>query len=79
MSSVINPVTIDEVNANLLQRLNELIHDADTESILAITEAVAKLNSSWKGNDKLANQQEGYGVSYEQVKAMREVLDGEVS
>lgn len=79
MPNTINPVTIEDVNANLLERLNELIRLADEESILAITEAVAKLNSSWKGNDKLSNNQSDNGMSYEQVKAMREVLDGEVS
>lgn len=46
--------TIEEVNTNLLNKLNELIDSAnsrDPEMIRAITESVAKLNASLKGNN----------------------------
>lgn len=46
--------TIEEVNTNLLNKLNELINSAnsrDPEMVRAITESVAKLNASLKGNN----------------------------
>ena len=46
--------TIEEVNTNLLNKLNELIdsvHSRDPEMVRAITESVAKLNASLKGNN----------------------------
>ena len=54
MPKTVNPVTLDEVNADLLSRLKDLIGRADATEILEITNAVAKLNSSWKGNDQFA-------------------------
>lgn len=47
----VNPVTLEEVNSHLLERLNSLIDAEDTpEGFLKITEAVAKLNSSYRNN-----------------------------
>ena len=46
--------TIEDVNTNLLNKLNDLINSAnsrDPEMIRAITESVAKLNASLKGNN----------------------------
>ena len=46
--------TIEEVNTNLLNKLNELIdsvNSRDPEMVRAITESVAKLNASLKGNN----------------------------
>ena len=46
--------TIEEVNTNLLNKLNELIdsvNSKDPEMVIAITESVAKLNASLKGNN----------------------------
>ena len=46
--------TIEEVNTNLLNKLNELIDSVksrDPEMVRAITESVAKLNASLKGNN----------------------------
>lgn len=46
--------TIEEVNTNLLNKLNELINSVnskDPEMVRAITESVAKLNASLKGNN----------------------------
>ena len=46
--------TIEEVNTNLLNKLNELIDSVngrDPEMVRAITESVAKLNAFLKGNN----------------------------
>ena len=50
----VDDITIDDVNKNLLSRLNTLINDADSEEILQIAEAVAKLNASRRNNDQFA-------------------------
>ena len=47
-------VTIEDVNTNLLNKLNDLINSAnsrDPEMVRAITESVAKLNAALKGNN----------------------------
>ena len=52
--SVRKDATIEEVNTNLLNKLNELIdsvNSRDPEMVRAITESVAKLNASLKGNN----------------------------
>lgn len=47
----INPITLEDVNSHLLERLNTLIDEEDTpEGFLKITEAVAKLNASYRNN-----------------------------
>ena len=47
----INPITLEDVNSHLLERLNTLIDEEDTpEGFLKITEAVAKLDSSYRNN-----------------------------
>lgn len=43
--------TLEEVNAHLLERLDELIQDASVGAILDITNAVAKLNASSRNNE----------------------------
>lgn len=51
-----NP-TLETVNQNLLRKLNNMLdtlNDDDTQGILDITEAVAKLNGSFRNNDKLS-------------------------
>lgn len=49
----INPVTLEEVNQNLLERLNVLIDEAETaDEMLKLTESIAKLNSSFRNNDQ---------------------------
>lgn len=52
--------TLETVNTNLLRKLNNIIQqfpeevdDVHAEAILQITTAVAKLNTSYKGNDKI--------------------------
>lgn len=46
--------SLEDVNNKLLDKLYELIENADNDDILHITEAVAKLNSSWKSNDQFS-------------------------
>lgn len=50
--------SIEEVNAKLLDKLEELIDDIDVktepEMVKVITESVAKLNASLRGNDIFA-------------------------
>lgn len=46
--------SIEDVNVHLLDKLDELIDDIDPKNadmVRAITESVAKLNASLKGND----------------------------
>lgn len=46
--------SLEEVNNKLLNKLYDLLDDANDEAILNITEAIAKLNSSWKSNDQFS-------------------------
>lgn len=52
-----NP-TIEDVNRHLLDKLDELIQSIDAKTnpdmVKVVTEAVAKLNASLKGNDIFA-------------------------
>ena len=50
--STINPVTLEEVNNHLLERLNSLIDEANGEDLLRLTEAIAKLNTSRRNSDQ---------------------------
>ena len=55
--AIIDPTktpTLEEVNARLLERLDELIQDANAMAILDIANAVAKLNASSRNNDLVA-------------------------
>lgn len=60
MAEVIDPethATIEEVNVKLLDKLEELIDTIDgkdPDMVRAITESVAKLNASLKGNNIFA-------------------------
>lgn len=47
-----NDITLDDVNKNLLSRLNDLINSADANDLLSIADAVAKLNASRRNNDQ---------------------------
>ena len=53
----INPVTLDELNDNLIVRLNELVNSAQAEEILPLTEAIAKLNASRRNSDQFVKPQ----------------------
>ena len=82
MSQVIIPkpkqVSLEELNAKLRNRLNNLIDDAGAEDILQITEAIAKLNSSYKGNsqfgDPLSDEEK---QEQEQKELLGNILNGE--
>lgn len=70
----VNAVTLDELNDNLIERLNELVNSAQAEDILAITEAVAKLNASRRNSDQFARPQ----TEEEKLEAERAAVLGEV-
>ncbi len=70
----INAVTLDELNDNLIARLNELVNNADAADILSITEAVAKLNASRRNSDQFARPQS----EEEKSEAERAAVLGEV-
>jgi len=79
MAEVIDPkahATIEEVNIKLLDKLEELIdaiNGKDPDMVRAITESVAKLNASLKGNNIFAPKE-----SPEERKAReeKETLEG---
>lgn len=70
----VNAVTLDELNDNLIARLNELVGNADSEEILSITEAIAKLNASRRNSDQFTRPQ----TEEERVEAERAAVLGEV-
>lgn len=70
----INAVTLDDLNDNLIARLNELVNAAGAEDILAITEAVAKLNASRRNSDQFVKPQ----TEEEKLEAERAAVLGEV-
>lgn len=77
-SKLVNPVTLEEVNENLLKRLNELIESASADEILDITDSVAKLNASRKSNDQFARPETAEErTEREQREMFGAVLNGE--
>jgi len=70
----VNAVTLDELNDNLIARLNELVNNADAEEILSITEAVSKLNASRRNSDQFAKPQ----TEDEKLEAERAAVLGEI-
>ena len=44
--------SLSKVNEKLLRRLDDLIENAGTDDLVKITEAIAKLNSSYKSNNQ---------------------------
>ena len=79
MGRTVSPVTLEEVNDNLLRRLNELIENASADEILDITDSVAKLNASRRNNDQL-NRPETIEekTEREQREMFGNVLNGEI-
>ena len=71
-------ISLDKLNAKLRNRLNDLLDDAGPEDILQITEAIAKLNSSYKGNsqfgDPLSDEEK---QEQEQREILGNILNGE--
>lgn len=79
MPRTINPITLEEVNENLLKRLNELIEGASADEILDITDSVAKLNASRRNNDQLSRPETPEEkTEREQREMFGSVLNGEV-
>lgn len=73
----VNAVTLDELNDNLIVRLNDLVSNAQAEDILSITEAVAKLNASRRNSDQFARPQtEEEKLKAEQAAVLGEVMNG---
>lgn len=70
----IDAVTLDDLNDNLIARLNELVDSAGAEDILAITEAVAKLNASRRNSDQFVKPR----TEEEKLEAERAAVLGEV-
>lgn len=56
-----NEASLETVNRHMLNKLDELIESIDAKSnpdmVKVLTESVAKLNSSFKGNDIFAPQE----------------------
>ena len=69
----INPVTLEEVNEHLLERLDELIGEADAASLLDIAEAVAKLNASRRNSDQFTKPES------QEARAERDATEALVS
>lgn len=79
MAKTVNAVSLEEVNEVLLQRLLELIQNANAEEILAITDSVAKLNASRRNSDQFARPETAEEkLNREQQELFGEVLKGEV-
>lgn len=77
---VVNGVTLDELNDNLIARLNELVENAGTEDILPLTEAIAKLNASRRNSDQFAKPQtEEEKLEAERAAVLGEVIGGEAT
>lgn len=73
----LNAVTLDELNDNLIARLNELVSSAEAEDILSLTEAIAKLNASRRNSDQFARPQtEEERIEAEQAAVLGEVIGG---
>ena len=64
-------ISLERLNAKLRNRLNDLLDDAGPEDILQITEAIAKLNSSYKGNSQFG---EPISDEEKQEQEQREIL-----
>lgn len=75
----INPVTLEEVNQNLLERLNVLIDEAETaDEMLKLTESIAKLNSSFRNNDQFMRPETAdERAERESREALAKAINGE--
>lgn len=70
-------MTLDDLNDNLIVRLNELVSNAKAEDILPLTEAIAKLNASRRNSDQFARPQtEEERIEAEQAAVLGEVIGG---
>lgn len=72
-------MTLEEVNQNLLERLNVLIDEADTaDEMLKLTEAIAKLNASFRNNDQFVRPETAdERAERESREALAKAINGE--
>jgi uncharacterized protein YoxC len=72
--------TIEDVNVHLLDKLDELIDDInpkDADMVRALTESVAKLNASLKGNNIFTPQEtEAEKKEREATEALADAMRG---
>lgn len=72
--------TIEDVNVHLLDKLDELIDDInpkDADMVRALTESVAKLNASLKGNNIFTPQEtEAERKEREATEALADAMRG---
>jgi nitrate reductase NapAB chaperone NapD len=72
--------SIEDVNVHLLDKLDELIDAVDgkdSDMVRAITESVAKLNASLKGNNIFTPQEtEEERIEREQKEVLGEIMQG---
>lgn len=75
----LNALTLEEVNQNLLERLNALIDEAETaEEMLKLTEAIAKLNASFRNNDQFMRPETAdERAERESREALAKAINGE--
>lgn len=75
--------SIEDVNVHLLDKLDELIDAVDgkdSDMVRAITESVAKLNASLKGNNIFTPQEtEEERIEREQKEVLEGVLNGKTA
>lgn len=73
----LNEASLESVNRHLLQKLDDLIEACDAktdpELVKVLTESVAKLNTSFKGNDIFAPQET---EEQRKERERKEVLEG---
>lgn len=68
-----NKITLDDVNSKVLERLYTLTENTENpEDLLALTEAIAKLNSSFRNNAQLASQDETSSAQLEAFSTLGE-------
>lgn len=72
--------SIEDVNIHLLDKLDDLIKDIDgkdSEMVRAVTESVAKLNASLKGNNIFTPQEtEEERKEREKREVLQDILKG---
>lgn len=73
----VKDTSLETVNRHLLTKLDDLIESVDAKSnpelVKVLTESVAKLNSSFKGNDIFAPQETDEERA---AREQKEVLEG---
>ena len=77
LEAKLNEASLESVNRHLLQKLDDLIEACDAktdpELVKVLTESVAKLNTSFKGNDIFAPQET---EEQRKEREQKEVLEG---